>query len=223
VFSRVKNTPSSPPHSAGFLFLLPRIPRLLANNLSLCTILRFSATVGNCVAYPQSYIHLQLPIIIMASQGGIDRLRAATIDGRTDNVRYRQNQLQSLHATLRNNVEKILSAISEDVGSSHLQDNNSEASCEFYLASNAIRRLYESLDFKQSLKDEYQVANGADYLTRRVGKGLVVIRPTAHTRFYSIICPLATAITAGNCVCLEVSKDRHLFNFERHALTYCRH
>jgi len=140
----------------------------------------------------------------MASLGAIEQLRAAVIDGRTDNVRHRQNELQDLHATLRNNADQILSAISEDGQSSGISP---EARSEFYLAMNAANRLYHSLDFEKSIKDEYQLANGIDNTTRRVGKGLVIIRPTTHTRFYSIICPLATAITAGNCTALEVSES----------------
>lgn len=141
----------------------------------------------------------------MASFEGIDRLRAAAIDGRTDNVRYRQNQLQSLSKSLRNNAERITAAISEDVFGT-AQGTNTEVQCEFYLTSDVIQKLYQTLNFEKSIVDEYNITKGTDLLSRRVGKGLVIIRPTTHTRFYSIICPIATAITAGNCVCLEVCK-----------------
>ncbi|EMR84000.1 putative aldehyde dehydrogenase protein [Botrytis cinerea BcDW1] len=136
---------------------------------------------------------------------GIDNLRAAVIDGRFDNVRYRQNQLQSLHKVLRNNVDKITSAISEDLFG-HVRKTDAEVLCVFYLASDVIRRSYQTLNFKESISNEYKVANGSDFLSRKIGKGLVVIRPTTHTRFYSIICPIAIAIAAGNCVCLELGE-----------------
>ncbi|KAM0189270.1 hypothetical protein ACHAPC_003280 [Botrytis cinerea] len=136
---------------------------------------------------------------------GIDNLRAAVIDGRFDNVRYRQNQLQSLHKVLRNNVDKITSAISEDLFG-HARKTDAEVLCVFYLASDVIRRSYQTLKFKESISNEYKVANGSDFLSRKIGKGLVVIRPTTHTRFYSIICPIAIAIAAGNCVCLELGE-----------------
>ncbi|TGO52899.1 hypothetical protein BOTNAR_0311g00100 [Botryotinia narcissicola] len=134
---------------------------------------------------------------------GIDNLRASVIDGRSDNVRYRQNELQSLHKVLRNNVDRITSAISEDFFG-HIRKIDTEALCVFYLASDVIRKSYEMLNFKESISNEYKVANGIDFLSRKIGKGLVVIRPTTHTRFYSIICPIAFAIAAGNCVCLEL-------------------
>lgn len=144
-------------------------------------------------------------LLLMASLAGIDQLRAAVVDGRTENVRYRQNELQAFHATLRNNSDRIRSAILQDnYGSS--TGVSSEVESEFYYAMSAVKQFYSSLDFEQSLKDEYLIANGADNTKRRIGKGLVIIRPTTHTRFYSIVCPIAAAVAAGNCVCLEVGK-----------------
>ncbi|KAF5870410.1 putative aldehyde dehydrogenase protein [Botrytis fragariae] len=134
---------------------------------------------------------------------GIENLRASVIDGRFDNVRYRQNELQSLHKVLRNNVDRLTSAISEDFFG-HVRKIDTEVLCVFYLASDVIRRSYQTLNFKESISNEYKVANGIDFLSRKIGKGLVVIRPTTHTRFYSVICPIAIAIAAGNCVCLEL-------------------
>ncbi|KAF7891123.1 uncharacterized protein EAF02_001448 [Botrytis sinoallii] len=134
---------------------------------------------------------------------GIDNLRASVIDGRSNNVRYRQNELQSLHKALRDNVDRITSAISEDLFG-HVRKIDTEVLCVFYLASDVIRRSYQTLKFKESISNEYKVANGIDFLSRKIGKGLVIIRPTTHTRFYSIICPIAIAIAAGNCVCLEL-------------------
>ncbi|KAF7925153.1 uncharacterized protein EAE98_007241 [Botrytis deweyae] len=134
---------------------------------------------------------------------GIDNLRASVIDGRSNNVRYRQNELQSLHKALRDNVDRITSAISEDLFG-HVRKIDTEVLCVFYLASDVVRRSYQTLNFKESISNEYKVANGIDFLSRKIGKGLVVIRPTTHTRLYSIICPIAIAIAAGNCVCLEL-------------------
>ncbi|KAF7923369.1 hypothetical protein EAE99_007066 [Botrytis elliptica] len=136
---------------------------------------------------------------------GIDNLRASVIDGRSNNVRYRQNELQSLHKALRDNVDRITSAITEDLFG-HVRKIDTEVLCVFYLASDVVRRSYQTLNFKESISNEYKVANGIDFLSRKIGKGLVVIRPTTHTRFYSIICPIAIAIAAGNCVCLELGE-----------------
>lgn len=135
----------------------------------------------------------------MSLDCGLEKLRAAVIDGRTQNVRYRQDELQKLHAALRNNADGILSAISNDTNGP-----TSEATAEYYLAMSGFKKFYQSLRFEDSIKDEYSIAKGVDAASRRVGKGLVILRPTTHTRFYSIICPIAAAIAAGNCTCLEV-------------------
>ena len=140
----------------------------------------------------------------MAFVPELELLRAAVIDGRTDNFRYRQTELHSLHAALRNSADAIVAAISKDSCGESSKEISVEAWAEYCLTMDAITRLYKSLNFEQSMKDEYQLANGIDNTGRQIGKGLVVIRPTNHTRFYSTICPLVTAIAAGNCACLEV-------------------
>lgn len=137
----------------------------------------------------------------MASDtAAIDRLQESVVDGRTENGRYRQDQLQRLHRTLREQASQITAALVADSKSS-----SSEVDAEYYLGMEAVRHFYNSLDFEKDLKDEYSVVRGEDNLTRRVGAGLVLIRPTSHTRFYSIVTPLAAAIAAGNCIILEVS------------------
>lgn len=136
----------------------------------------------------------------------MDRLRAAVIDSRAENVRYRQNELQSLHQALRENADRLRLAITQDSHGDQSTEASLEAEAEYFLTMSAVREFYASLKFEQSIRDEYLLANATDNSSRRVGKGLVVIKPTSHTRLYSIICPIAAAITAGNCVCLEVSE-----------------
>ncbi|KAI0023546.1 Aldehyde/histidinol dehydrogenase [Xylariomycetidae sp. FL0641] len=132
-------------------------------------------------------------------ESAVERLQMAAADGRTENVRYRQNELQSLHKALRSNAVAICGALAQDTKAA-----SAEVETEFYLAMDAVRHFYESLDFDASLKHEYSVTHGKDFASRRVGVGMVVIRPTSHTRFYSIISPLAAAIAAGNCLVLEL-------------------
>lgn len=137
----------------------------------------------------------------MASdEAAIERLQMSAVDGRAENGRFRQGQLQSLHRALREEAGKICAALQADSGSS-----TAEVETEFYLAMEAIRHFYDSLDFDTDLKDEYSVAHGKDNSNRRVGLGVVIIKPTSHTRLYSIVTPLAAAIAAGNCVLLDVS------------------
>ena len=131
----------------------------------------------------------------------LERIQSSVIDGRTETIRFRQDQLQNLHKTLRDEISSICLALTQDSPSSTV-----EADTEFYLAVDAVRHFYDSLDFQKEIEQEYLIANGKDNKDRRVGAGLVIIRPTTHTRLYSIVNPLAAAISAGNCVILEVSK-----------------
>ncbi|KAF4624948.1 hypothetical protein G7Y89_g13219 [Cudoniella acicularis] len=129
----------------------------------------------------------------------LKELTATVIDGRTKNVRYQQTQLLNLHAALSRKEDVICSAISTDTSGS-----NCEVAAEFFWTADVVRRLFESIDFEGDLENEYLVARNKDDLNRRCAIGLAVIRPTTHTRLYSIISVLATAVAAGNCVLLEL-------------------
>lgn len=136
----------------------------------------------------------------MASdEAAVQRLQMSAVDGRAENGRFRQDQLQSLHGALRQEAGRICAALQADSDSSA-----AEVETEFYLAMEAVRHFYETLDFDKNLRDEYSVTHGKDHVNRRVGVGIVVLKPTSHTRFYSIVTPLAAAIAAGNCIILEV-------------------
>lgn len=127
-------------------------------------------------------------------------LRAAAIDGRTRNIRYRQNELQNLHSALLGSLEEIQDALAQEsiTGNAELVER------EFYLAMDSIRQFYNTLNFDQSLKEEYSVKDGGDNTTRSIGYGLAVLRPARHSRFYSVVNPLAAAIASGNCTLIEV-------------------
>ena len=127
------------------------------------------------------------------------QLRAAKIDGRTESIRYRQNELQGLHKALRESADTLCEAIQKDA-----QGPRVEADSEYYMGMLAVRDAYKSLDFGKELKEEYLIASNKDNENRRVGYGIVFLRPTTHSRFFSIVAPLALAIAAGNCVLLEL-------------------
>ena len=120
-------------------------------------------------------------------------------DGRGHNARYRQHQLLCLHRSLRANAGAIRSAIRRDASATEL-----EVDIEFGMSLAAIRKLYEQIDFPKYLRDEYRLARHEDNPEARVPNGIVLLRPTIHTRFFSIIAALATAFAAGNVVLLEV-------------------
>lgn len=129
----------------------------------------------------------------------IERLLSSVTDGRAENTRFRQNQLHSLHAGLQAQKAEICSAIS-----SSLSSTLGDAEAEYFLTLDAINRIYETLDFEKALKDEYLITTGVNNVGRKVGVGLVTVKPGSHSRLYSAVVPLAAAIAAGNCVLLEV-------------------
>jgi acyl-CoA reductase-like NAD-dependent aldehyde dehydrogenase len=121
--------------------------------------------------------------------------------------------LESLHNGLHKKVSAICAAITIDT-----QNTNTEVVAEFFMAMTAIKYFHDSLNFEKELKDEYSTVAGNNYDTRRTSVGLVLVRPTYHTRFYSILSPAAAAIAAGNCVVIEASSL--LFAAEK-SLIYC--
>ncbi|KAK0635369.1 hypothetical protein B0T17DRAFT_612246 [Bombardia bombarda] len=143
----------------------------------------------------------------------LDRLEAAAIDGRTENIRYRQDQLQSLHRALVEHAHLIYNALSSgsdngrDAGNLKSSFSN-ESEAEYYLTMEAVRYFYKGLDFDAELENEYKIVKkNEDNHDRRAGFGVVVIRPTTHTRLYSVVVPVAAAVAGGNCVVLELEKQ----------------
>ena len=120
-------------------------------------------------------------------------------EGRGRAPRYRQHHLLFMHDFLRKNVDQIRTAIKQDAFTT-----DSEIDAEIALALAAVRRLYEQIDFKKCLRDEMRIARGEDNLDARIPYGIVLLRPTKHTRFFSIISAAATALAAGNVVLVEV-------------------
>jgi len=129
----------------------------------------------------------------------IARLRAAKVDGRTENVRYRQMQLQYLHRELVALSDELRGAIRKDASFSE-----AEADVEFAAGMTCVKDAYETLDFDQTLEDEYNPTRGLDYPGRRAGFGLVYIKPGKAFSFFSVLAPLAAAIAAGNCILLQL-------------------
>lgn len=72
-----------------------------------------------------------------------------------------------------------------------------------------VRQNYEAINFDQSIANEYKIARGENNMKRRVGHGVVVVKPTTHTRFYAITSAVACAIAAGNTFVVEVCFCEH--------------
>lgn len=133
-------------------------------------------------------------------QTTIATLRGAVTECRFENVRYRQDQFHALHAALRENSDAICQAISKDS-----RCTAADAETEFFLAMDAVQKSYESLKFEEALEQEYLVTKGKNNTGRRAGVGLIAIQPQLHSRFYSVVAPVAAALAAGNCILLELN------------------
>jgi acyl-CoA reductase-like NAD-dependent aldehyde dehydrogenase len=126
-------------------------------------------------------------------------LLAAATDGRAQNPRYIQRQLRALHDALLRDADVLQQAAVADG-----RMNADEALLEVSLVLAAVREHFLRFDVKHMLDEEYRVANGQDWLTRRLPADIVYIRPQPHTWLYSAIIAFSSAIAAGCCVMLEV-------------------
>ncbi|KAJ5636961.1 uncharacterized protein N7484_010274 [Penicillium longicatenatum] len=138
---------------------------------------------------------------MLSSDSQLKRVCAAATDGRTSNVRFLQSQLKVLHQSILDSREEILEVIA-----SNPLTTETEAEVEFSMAIATVRQHYEAIDFDQAIANEYKIAKGKNNTERRVGHGVVVVRPTTHTRFYGIISATACAIAAGNTFVIECGK-----------------
>lgn len=130
------------------------------------------------------------------------RVSAACIDGRAQSPRYIQQQLIKLHDVLVENATEIREAIRND---SH--HTSAEIDVEYFLAVQCVKYQYAQLDVERFIEEEYHLARSIDSPKRVVAAGVVYISPAEHTRLYSIIAPLSTAVAAGNCVVVEVGQE----------------
>jgi len=143
------------------------------------------------------------------SQQNFAAVRAAVLDGRTANILYRRTQLEKLRKALLAEAESVQEAIVADGGVTA-----AEAKIEFSLALETLKERYAELDLKKELENEFRIANKKNAADARAGAGLVVIEPTTHTLFYSVIAPVSAALAAGNCLIVRVS-----LNVTRHGTT----
>ena len=129
----------------------------------------------------------------------LSHIRSSVIDGRAETPRFRQRQLAALHATLIKSKNDILAAIIND---SH--HTRYEAEAQYHLTPQALKSIYLQLDPLKMIATEYSISHGKDNANRRVPFGCAHIIPSQTSLFYSSTVPVAAAISAGNCVVLEL-------------------
>ncbi|CAI7634885.1 unnamed protein product [Penicillium crustosum] len=129
-------------------------------------------------------------------------VREAVLDGRMHNIVTRRTQLEAVQQTLLEKADAIHDAILADT--SYVA---SEAAVEYLLTLNTLKEYHKSLNIDRALQDEYAIARGEDAANRRDPVGIVYIVPTRYTVFYSVLVAVAGAITAGNCIVIELSNS----------------
>lgn len=125
----------------------------------------------------------------------LSRIEIASLECKAQSTRFRQKLLHSLHHALTSAEKKIKDAISIDTGYTDL-----ETALEYSLAISELRTHYNSLDLEGDKKSQRAVEN----LNATTSVGIVYITPSNQNLFYSVISGVTAAITAGNCVILEV-------------------
>lgn len=136
----------------------------------------------------------------MTSIDPLNQILASKIEGRTANVRYRQDQLQKLHNALLQNLDEIQGALHKDTGYTR-----AETVFEVATSLNAVRDHYASLNFDAAHNAEYRVANGQEASDRTVGCGIVYLEETSREfPLFGAIAPLAAALAAGCVVLIKV-------------------
>lgn len=127
------------------------------------------------------------------------KVRSSAVDGRVHNPYYKLDQLKSLHRVLADNSRQIQESIKSDTGY-----RTADVKVEYWLALRCIAKSYASIDPKKILQDEYAIASGQDVPDAREPYGIVVIEPSQHAFFVSLVSVLAPALAAGNCVVVQV-------------------
>jgi acyl-CoA reductase-like NAD-dependent aldehyde dehydrogenase len=132
----------------------------------------------------------------------VNTIRASFEAGKFTSLSHRTCQISKIYRILQEKSEVICKAIANDDRCS-----GANARAEYHLTMDGIRKIHAGL--KVPLAENYaagwaQKYYGKDYSQRRVPLGVVAIRSTSHSRFYSILTVLTAAIAAGNVVVLEV-------------------
>ncbi|KAK0643005.1 Aldehyde/histidinol dehydrogenase [Cercophora newfieldiana] len=140
----------------------------------------------------------------MATPSPLDRLSTSALESLPSSPRHQQSQLSALHSALRAHADALLAAITSNP---FPRVSPVEAEIEIASALDAVRHFYDGIDAKREHEAEYALAKGRSDEGRRVGVGIVVVRPGWHTRLWGVVCAVAAAVKGGNCVVLELPQE----------------
>ncbi len=129
-------------------------------------------------------------------------LRAAAVDGRALNTIFRKVQLKQLHDALSDKASEIQNAIASDTN-----HTPAEVLIEYSLAMKQLAQAYTTLNTTEALEAEYAVSRSQNAPQARQAVGIVLIDPSKHAWFSSLISALVLALAAGNCLVVQTSQS----------------
>ncbi|KAK3904165.1 hypothetical protein C8A05DRAFT_13923 [Staphylotrichum tortipilum] len=129
-------------------------------------------------------------------------LRSAAVDGRLLNPITRKVQLKQLHDALSDKAADIQDAITKDTGHSA-----AEVLIEYSLAMKQLAQAYTALNTTQALEAEYAVSRNQNAPQARQAVGIVLIDPSKHAFFSSLMSALVPALASGNCIIVQSSQS----------------
>ncbi|KAK1754701.1 hypothetical protein QBC47DRAFT_384714 [Echria macrotheca] len=132
----------------------------------------------------------------------LERLTTSLTELRPCPPRHRQSQLRALHTSLVSAESSLSAAIASDSP----RNTPAEVEAEYLQSVETVRHFYDGINVAAEAEQEYAIVKGKDAGKRRVGVGMVVVRPGGwgHTRLFGIIAAVAAAVAGGNCVILEL-------------------
>ena len=136
----------------------------------------------------------------------VERVLAAAIEGHAQSLRFIQQQLSKLHSALGKSGPEIRNAIKNE--SKHTA---AEVELQYALALEAVAAFFNESNFEKALHREYSISRLENSPTNLTPHGVAYIVPSRFNLFYSCVTAVAAAISAGNCVILEVSQSDGAF------------
>ncbi|UPX20215.1 Aldehyde dehydrogenase (NAD(+)) [Ascochyta rabiei] len=129
----------------------------------------------------------------MSTHEIVERIAAAWIEGRLENVLERQKQLAVLHQSLHKRIAIFVRALQQDTNCS-----SDLATSEIVVALDNINSWYERLDFQDTLRNERNIKHEKGPATFQVPLGRTLIVQSFWSPIISVLSPLAGSLAGGN-------------------------
>lgn len=131
------------------------------------------------------------------------RVLDAAVVGQARSPRFIQKQLSQLHEALSKESSAIRAAIQ-----SESRHSLAEVQVQYALALEVVASCFAESNFEKALHAEYSLSRLENAPSNSTPCPVAYIVPSMYNPFYSTVTAVATAISAGSCVILEVRKPQ---------------